>query len=211
MKGLILKDLYAMGGFYRNTFFSMVIVCGCFGFSLGAEGVAAATAIMCATMIVSTFALDERCGWHGFAAALPVDRKESVLAKYAVHVIYCFTGTVLGFVISIVVNMFAEQKLSIGELAVCAVVSFGISMVFGFIIIPIMFRFGAERARFIMMAVRALPTIAVYLLADKVNLGGIVLTDMGIKLLYAAVAVGFILIGWASCFISIKVYSKKEF
>ena len=107
--------------------------------------------------------------------------------------------------------MFAEQKLSIGELAVCAVVSFGISMVFGFIIIPIMFRFGAERARFIMMAVIALPTIAVYLLADKVNLGGIVLTDMGIKLLYAAVAVGFILIGWASCFISIKVYSKKEF
>lgn len=211
MKGLILKDLYAMGGFYRNTFFSMVIVCGCFGFSLGAEGVAAATAIMCATMIVSTFALDERCGWHGFAAALPVDRKESVLAKYAVHVIYCFTGTFLGFVISIVVNMFAEQKLSIGELAVCAVVSFGISMVFGFIIIPIMFRFGAERARFIMMAVIALPTIAVYLLADKVNLGGIVLTDMGIKLLYAAVAVVFILIGWASCFISIKVYSKKEF
>ena len=45
MKGLILKDLYAMGSFYRNTLFSMIIVCGCFGFSLGAQGVAAATAI----------------------------------------------------------------------------------------------------------------------------------------------------------------------
>ena len=110
MKGLILKDLYAMGSFYRNTLFSMVIVCGCFGFSLGAEGVTAATAIMCATMVVSTFALDERCGWPGFAAALPVARKESVLAKYAVHVIYCFAGTLMGFVISIVVNMFAEAK-----------------------------------------------------------------------------------------------------
>ncbi|MGN1334836.1 MAG: ABC-2 transporter permease [Anaerovoracaceae bacterium] len=211
MKGLVLKDLYAMGGFYRNTFFSMVIVCGCFGFSLGAEGVAAATAIMCATMIVSTFTLDERCGWLGFAAALPVARKESVLAKYAVHVIYCFAGTLLGFVISIIVNMFAGQKLRVAELGICAVVSFAIAMLFGFVIIPIMFRFGAEKARFIMMAVIALPTIAVYLLADKVSLEGIELTDMGIKLLYAAVAVGFILIGWASCFISIKVYSKKEF
>ena len=211
MKGLILKDLYAMGSFYRNTLFSMVIVCGCFGFSLGAEGVTAATAIMCATMVVSTFALDERCGWPGFAAALPVDRKESVMAKYAVHVIYCFAGTMLGFVISIVVNMFAEQKLSIGELAVCAVVSFGICMVFGFIIIPIMFRFGAEKARFIMMSVIALPTIAVYFLADKINLGEIVLTEMGIKLLYAAVVIGFILIGLASCTISVKVYGKKEF
>ena len=211
MKGLILKDLYAMGGFYRNTFFSMVIVCGCFGFSLGAEGVTAATAIMCATMVVSTFALDERCGWPGFAAALPVDRKESVMAKYAVHVIYCFAGTMLGFVISIVVNMFAEQKLSIGELGICAVVSFGISMLFGFVIIPIMFRFGAEKARFIMMAVIALPTIAVYLLADKIDFGGIEFTDMGIKLIYAAVVLGFILIGMASCAISIKIYSKKEF
>ncbi|MGN0735790.1 MAG: ABC-2 transporter permease [Anaerovoracaceae bacterium] len=211
MKGLILKDLYAMGSFYRNTLFSMIIVCGCFGFSLGAEGVAAATAIMCATMIVSTFTLDERCGWPGFAAALPVARKDSVLAKYAVHVIYCFAGILLGFVISIVVNMFAEQKLSVAELGVCAVVSFAIAMLFGFVIIPIMFRFGAEKARFIMMAVIALPTIAVYLLADKVNLEGMELTDMGIKLMYAAAVLGFILIGLASCAISIKIYSKKEF
>ena len=211
MKGLILKDLYAMGSFYRNTLFSMVIVCGCFGFSLGAEGVTAATAIMCATMVVSTFALDERCGWPGFAAALPVDRKESVMAKYAVHVIYCFAGTMLGFVISIVVNMFADQKLSIGELGICAVVSFGISMLFGFVIIPIMFRFGAETARFIMMAVIALPIIAVYLLADRIDFGGIEFTDMGIKLIYAVVILGFILIGMASCAISIKIYSKKEF
>ena len=211
MKGLILKDLYAMGSFYRNTLFSMVIVCGCFGLSLGAEGVAAATAIMCATMVVSTFSLDERCGWPGFAAALPVTRKESVLAKYSVHVIYCLAGTTLGFVISIGVNMFTEQKLSIGELGICAVVSFGISMLFGFVIIPIMFRFGAEKARFIMMAVIVLPTIAVYLLADKINLSGIEFTDMGIKLIYAAAILGFILIGLASCAISIKIYSKKEF
>ena len=211
MKGLILKDLYAMESFYRNTLFSMVIVCGCFGFSLGAEGVTAATAIMCATMVVSTFALDERCGWPGFAAALPVDRKESVMAKYAVHVIYCFAGTFLGFVISIFVNVFAEQKLSVAELGICAIVSFAIAMVFGFVIIPVMFRFGAEKARFIMMAVIALPTIAVYLLADKVNPEGLELTDMGIKLIYAAVVLGFILIGLASCTISIKIYSKKEF
>ena len=211
MKGLILKDLYAMGSMYRNTLFSMTIVCLCFGLSLGAEGVAAATAIMCATMIVTTFALDERCGWPGFAAALPVSRKESVLAKYAVHVIYCFAGTTLGFVFSIIVNIFGKNKLGFGELGVCAIVSFGISMLFGFVIIPIMFRFGAEKARFIMMAVIALPIIAVYFLADKVNLGGIVLTDMGIKLLYAAVVIGFILIGLASCAISVKVYAKKEF
>ena len=211
MKGLILKDLYAIGSFYRNMLFFMIIVCGCFGFSLGAEGVAAGTAIMCATMIVTTFALDERCGWPAFAAALPVTRKESVQAKYAVHVIYCFAGTFLGFVISIVVNVFAEQKLSVAELGICAVVSFAIAMVFGFVIIPIMFRFGAEKARFIMMAVIALPTIAVYMLADKVNPEGMELTDMGIKLIYAAVVIGFILIGLASCTISVKVYGKKEF
>ena len=97
------------------------------------------------------------------------------------------------------------------ELGICAVVSFAIAMVFGFVIIPIMFRFGAEKARFIMMAVIALPTIAVYLLADKVNLEGIELTDMGVKLIYAAVVLGFILIGLASCAISMKIYSKKEF
>ena len=115
------------------------------------------------------------------------------------------------FVISIVVNVFAEQKLSVAELGICAVVSFAIAMVFGFVIIPIMFRFGAEKARFIMMAVIALPTIAVYMLADKVNPEGMELTDMGIKLIYAAVVIGFILIGLASCTISVKVYGKKEF
>ena len=62
-----------------------------------------------------------------------------------------------------------------------------------------------------MMAVIALPTIAVYLLADKVNLEGMELTDMEIKLMYADAVLGFLLIGLASCAISIKIYSKKEF
>lgn len=211
MKGLILKDLYAMGGFYRNTLFAMTIVCVCFGMSVGAAGISAATAIMCATMIASTFALDERCGWQGFAASMPVTRRECVEAKYAVHMIYCGVGTLLGFVISIIVNLFAEEKALVSELGICALLAFVLSMVFGFIVIPFMFRFGAEKARFIMMAVVALPTVAIYLLADRIELEGIELTDMGIKLLYSAAVAAFLMMGLLSWAVSIKIYSKKEF
>ena len=83
-------------------------------------------------------------------------------------------------------------------------------MVFGFIVIPFMFRFGAEKARFIMMAVVALPTVAIYLLADRVELEGIELTDMGIKLLYAAAVAAFLMMGLLSWAASIKIYSKKS-
>ena len=127
------------------------------------------------------------------------------------HMIYCGVGTLLGFVISIIVNLFAEEKALVSELGICALLAFVLSMVFGFIVIPFMFRFGAEKARFIMMAVVALPTVAIYLLADRVELEGIELTDMGIKLLYAAAVAAFLMMGLLSWAASIKIYSKKEF
>ena len=48
MKGIILKDLYAMGGLYRNTLLALAIVCVCMGLSIGAGGIAAATSVICA-------------------------------------------------------------------------------------------------------------------------------------------------------------------
>ena len=211
MKGLILKDLYAMGGLYRNTLFALAIVCVCLGLSIGAGGIAAATSVICATMIVTTFTLDEKCRWQVFSATLPVSRRDCVAAKYAVHLIYCLAGTAVGFIFALIINIFAKEKMALPDLSMSAVVGFILGMVFGFVVIPFMFKFGAEKARIIMMVIILLPTAAVFLLDGKAVSFVDRLALISPAILGAVTAAALVLAGVLSLAASIKIYGKKEF
>ena len=104
MKGLVLKDIFGIKSFLKGTLMSIIIISACFFFSVGTEGIIAAVAIICATMIVTTYTLDERYGWQKFAMAMPVSAKQYVGAKYLVNLIFCTAGVSSEGVNIVVVN-----------------------------------------------------------------------------------------------------------
>ena len=62
-----------------------------------------------------------------------------------------------------------------------------------------------------MMGVIAIPTVLAYVVLDKVDLSGMVITDAQVKLIIAGVIVAVILIVVLSYLISVKIFQKKEF
>ena len=209
MRGLILKELLGMRSFVKGTLSAILIMSICFYFSVGAEGIIAAVAIMCATMIVTTYTLDERYGWQKYALAMPISRRQYIGAKYVTNLIFCGAGVLLGSVIALVLSLF-KHTTDLAALGAVAAVGLIISLLFGAVIIPLLTFFGAEKARMIMMGVIAVPTILIYLIVDKTDILHLTLTGKQETLLAIGSVGIFVLLMLLSYLISVRIFEKKE-
>ncbi len=209
MKGLILKELLGMRSFAKGTLSAILIMSICFYFSVGAEGIIAAVAIMCATMIVTTYTLDERYGWQKYALAMPISRRQYIGAKYVTNLIFCGAGVLLGSVIALVLSLL-KHTTDLAALGAVAAVGLIISLLFGVVIIPLLTFFGAEKARMIMMGVIAVPTILIYLIVDKTDILHLTLTGKQETLLAIGSVGIFVLLMLLSYLISVRIFEKKE-
>ena len=209
MKALILKELLGMRSFAKGTLSAILIMSICFYFSVGAEGIIAAVAIMCATMIVTTYTLDERYGWQKYALAMPISRRQYIGAKYVTNLIFCGAGVLLGSVIALVLSLL-KHTTDLAALGAVAAVGLIISLLFGVVIIPLLTFFGAEKARMIMMGVIAVPTILIYLIVDKTDILHLTLTGKQETLLAIGSVGIFVLLMLLSYLISVRIFEKKE-
>ncbi len=209
MRGLILKELLGMRSFVKGTLSAILIMSICFYFSVGAEGIIAAVAILCATMIVTTYTLDERYGWQKYALAMPISRRQYIGAKYVTNLIFCGAGVLLGSVIALVLSLL-KHTTDLAALGAVAAVGLIISLLFGVVIIPLLTFFGAEKARMIMMGVIAVPTILIYLIVDKTDILHLTLTGKQETLLAIGSVGIFVLLMLLSYLISVRIFEKKE-
>lgn len=209
MRGLVLKELLGMKSFVKGTLSAILIMSVCFYFSIGQEGIIAAVAVMCATMIVTTYTLDERYGWQKYALAMPITRRQYVGAKYLTNLIFCGTGVAIGGLIALLLSII-KHTADLAALGAVAAVGFAVSLLFGAFVIPLLTFFGAEKARMIMMGVIAVPTVATYLIADHVDISAIALTKTQESLLIGGCVAGFLLLMLLSYQISVRLFEKKE-
>lgn len=207
MKGLILKDIFGIKSFLKGTLFSIVIISSCFFFSVGSEGIIAAVAIMCATMIVTTYTLDERYGWQRFAMAMPVSPQQYVGAKFVVNLIFCLAGVGIGTGIALGLQAYKHTVDVQALLAVCGA-ALGVCLLFGALIIPLLTYFGAEKARLIMMGGIAIPTVIAYAVLDRVDVSAVTITDGQAKLILVGTIVAVMGIQLLSYLISVKIFMK---
>lgn len=213
MRGLIKKDCYlmrAMAGSYLLIFavFAVLSLAGAYSPSFPAS----LCALMCIMIPVNTFSYDEMARWDGYAAALPGGRDEVVRAKYAFALL---TG--LGALALTVLLTLAARSLgggrdgeSLGEALVSVVVPAGAGVGMNAILLPLLFKFGAQKGR-------------IYLGAAVGILFGVLLGGAGAlsqiegetaRLLAAALAVALPLLGvfalFPSYLISRAVYRAKD-
>ena len=97
MKSLVLKDLYNIKCNAKSVLVSFLM------------GVLYAGAVLCSSLIISTFAYDDRCDWTKYAMVMPVSRKELVAGKYVMLILLVVGGIVLGFLASLVSNAITGQ------------------------------------------------------------------------------------------------------
>jgi len=207
MTGLILKDLFGLKKQGKILAFLAVFYI-VYSISLKSISMLGGMGLlMCAMMPITTMSYDEYCKWDRYALSMPISRKTIVLSKYILSIILELVGLIVLVPISIImVKNTGEMKMYEAMLMLIAISGVGIT--FLSFLFPIIFKFGVEKGRMLMLFIIFSPTILILLL-PKLNIK--VPSEQTLKhLIYVSpfLVIAILLI---SIQISINIYEKKEF
>lgn len=164
--------------------------------------------LMSMMMTINTFSYDALAKWDRFGLSLPVTRKEVVAGKYVISLLLCFIGAAVSFALSSVILMIkpvqgfglAEHLLSLAGIVMVA-------MIFFSILLPLIFKFGVEKSRMLLIALFAAPSaILISLNQLGVHMPSSDTLFFVLKLL-PLICVAFYILSYL---LSVSIYSSKE-
>ncbi|MGL4606790.1 MAG: ABC-2 transporter permease [Eubacteriaceae bacterium] len=209
MKGLIIKDFLNLRSTLK-TLLIMLVVFSIIFIPQGGFEILGIIILMSGMMIITTMSYDDLANWDVYALSMPLTRKELVLSKYSGMVILNLGGGLLALLIGSAGSIFGNIEISWLELLSSIGILLVISLVFGSLMIPMVYKFGTEKARLMIILFGVLPMGLLFLLSQ-----------MNLKLPVMSETMGFIM-GGASLFggivfvvisygISLKIYKGIEF
>ena len=164
--------------------------------------------ILFAMIPISSFSYDQQAKWDVFSQTLPVTRKQIVQGKYIVALLFIVLGFVLSFVITVIATVLKGETLDLMELLIGNGMIALTGLILLAIMIPLIYKFGVEKSRMMLMTIALVPTLGVMLLS---NLGFTIPSDFNWELvgyiIPAVAAIGFVI----SFMISTRIYSAKDF
>ena len=173
MKSLLLKDLYNISHNAKSMLVVLIFLAIAIVPTSGPIAYMVMCAVLCSMMIVTTFTFDDTCNWTPYALILPIGRRQIVLAKYAALAVFCTVGILFGLVASGVgAFLTSDGPFAAGgpvETLVGVLMGWSISFVMGSTAIPLVFRFGAEKARILIVAAFVIPAALVIAIAGVVT------------------------------------------
>ena len=214
MKSLVLKDLFNICHNAKSMLFILVAFAAAFIPFSGVEGYIFECAILCSMMIVTTFSFDDSSKWTRYAMIMPVSKKELVAGKFMVLAIFCAIGSLFGLVVGsiggLITNKITLDLVGIGELLFLDLISWVIALIFGSMSIPLVFKFGAERGRVLLVVSFLIPAGICFGIYQLLTTLGIELTDQLVFILLCCSP----LLALAWCYvmyqISYRIFAKQE-
>lgn len=202
MRGLIIKDLINLK---RQSMIMAVLVVFYIVLALTMENnsmLGGVLAVMSAILPITAMSYDERAHWDKYALSMPVSRNDVVISKYILGLLL----SAASFIITLVFNMITHGDTPLDNLLTSLALSV-IALLFLSLLLPILFKFGVEKGRLLMMLLLFLPTALI-----------VVFAKLGFQapgeetLVRLALASPFILalVVAASILLSIRIYARKE-
>lgn len=210
MKGLIIKDFLFMKTQFRIltllfVFYLLIMVIG------DATSIfSMLSCILIPLMAASCASYDDSVNWNRFACSLPVSRKQIVKSRYASLLILLIAFELFALIVTFVYA--TVKKTSTESTFLSIVVSFAVSLLSTSALVPLLIKFGAEKARIIMMIFVVLPmALAPMLTENGVPVLIKTIPDIPLPLILIGILIFLLLCLIASYFISVKIYMKKDF
>lgn len=210
MRGLMLNDLYNIGHNAKQILLIVVVWGICFAGSSDTGSYLVMFPVLFCMMTATTFSFDEKCGWTKYAMVFPVTRRDYVLEKYLVNFLFSLAGTLIGVALTLAANAVRGKEMD-GSLGIYAMIGICIGLLVGGVFIPLLFRFGAEKARLILVAAVLIPVGIYVLLQHLLEEMDIVLTQQMIEDMIYVLPVGAVILSVVTFFISVHIFSGKEF
>lgn len=205
MKSLLYKDLVNLKHQMRYYAIFLVIY-GLISLKQQNGSLLGGVMVIFAVMLsVTAYAYDEKAGWDSYALTMPFGVRELVVSKYALSGLGILAAVVLVSILNAVSGCTLRDMLGMAA-------SFGaVGLFYMDFLLPVIFRFGVEKGRTLMLLIILLPT-ALILLADQTSF----LQNMTVaqetveRAALFAPAVGLALVPLSVAY-SMKMYRKKEY
>lgn len=162
-------------------------------------------------MPISSMSYDEAGQWYRYAFSLPISRRTLVLSKYMLGFLTALGGLVVSAIGNLVILSLTNWENALESwITIGAFLEIGV--IFLSILIPVLFKFGVEKGRLLIIAVAVIPSMLVTLLAGAVKDTGIFTFGEEIfkAILYAS-PLFTLAIFLVSFRISVGVCKKKEY
>ena len=216
MTGLILKDFLILRRTLRSYLLILAIyVAVAFAGYWSASFVGGFMMVMVAMLPMNVFAYDKQAKWDVYGLSLPVGRTKTVAARYLAVLIMFTASAVLTTVLGVVLTLAGRMEESLGEYLLSCAICVVMSMLVNAMMLPILYKFGPERARIMFFGVMGVITLAgvVFL----IPLGGLdwlksldaPLLEQAAALPAAATAAGLVLLA-LSFLLSRHFYGSKD-
>ena len=214
MKGLILKDLLNL----RKNLKTIIIMCLFYTLlfsTLNPTFLSGMITILFAMQILTTFSYDDYSKWNMYALSLPITKKQLVLSKYILGISFIIFGGVFSFILTSLLSLF-KGSFILGDLVASIIGSTGIMILMILILLPLIFKYGVERSRIMLLAIFASPTVLILIISKVLALTGIPFPSeeqLNALLPVICIIATLILIAgsYVSYMTSVKIVTKKEY
>lgn len=208
------KDLYNIG----HNAKSMLLILLVFAIGLimvsGVESYIISSGVLCSMMIVTTFTFDDHCKWSKYALVMPICKKDIVKAKFIVLIIFCIAGICVGTIFGVAGGV-AMHKMALSMEGIVTMLFMGfvgliVSVIFGSMSIPLVFKYGAEKGRMLLLISFAVPLGICFMVYEILMMLGVKITDQLIfTILCASPLIAAIWI-YTMYRISCRIFYKQE-
>lgn len=210
MRGLLYKDLCLVKSLARSYLFMILILGGMSAMGLYENSsflyiLVSITSIM---LPMNTFAYDEQAKWDRYVGSTPAGRRRAVGSKYLFTLVILVPLALLCLAVQLVPPLRGGYAPNWPEILISVVTPMTLALLLNAILLPLLFRFGTQKARIFSLIAIALGTgLAVGL--------GTILDSGDLSQVSAALAQGlFFLFSVAaavlSYVLSLGIYRRKE-
>lgn len=210
MKGLLVKEFLGMKNFFI-IFLFVVAICMIPAFvsqdSDFSTGFMIAICIFIGGMMgFTSFAYDKAYGWDSYVLSLPYTRKQLVLSKYLFSLLITGIGAAIGFTVNLILVALGVAQMEPDAWMIVGILACMVG-IFISIMIPLMYWFGIEKARIIVIVIFLVPFMLLSIIGGKNGAEGMMETIAMLMEFLPFVSVAALVVSW---FVSVRIYTKKE-
>ena len=201
MKGLLLKDLVNLK---QQTKIYIVVIGIWLAIALTSKDGSFLGGMICVLSVmlpITTLSYDEKAKWDKYALSMPVSRKQVVVSKYILALALSFIGCFISFSFNLFITKDAYQSIIMSSMF------WAFSIVAFCIILPLIYKFGVEKGRAMILIVFLAPTVLVILLS-KLNIP--LPSKEFLYNIKFVIPVFIIAVLILSCYVSIKIFRDKD-
>lgn len=200
MRALLIKDILNIKAQGKAILLVLAIWFIISVFNGSGSFFAALSVVYAILLPLTSVTADDKCGFERYAMTMPVTRTVMALSKYVFALACALIMAVIGFAACVIIDSSSVNE----ALATCAS-CFCVAVVLVSLLLPLVYKFGPEKARLVMMVVFIAGFLTLVFAFDKLGI------EPDLELLMIALPALALVLLAVSAVISVGIYRKKEF